>query len=178
MRVAPLGYPSEEVRRELARLRHPLRIAVDRFKNPFNVGAIIRTAHSFLAQEILLLGEAPYYKRASMGMEKYEHIVHVASPARFVQLASEKDWRIIAFERDHARVGLWQAELPARDAVLVFGNEDTGVDPSILDAAEQVVAIPMFGVNHSYPVSVAAGIAMAEWTRRYYPRGRGILGWQ
>ena len=48
----------------------------------------------------------------------------------------------------------------------------------ILDAAEQVVAIPMFGVNHSYPVSVAAGIAMAEWTRRYYPRGRGILGWQ
>jgi tRNA G18 (ribose-2'-O)-methylase SpoU len=27
----------------------------------------------------------------------------------------------------------------------------------------------MYGINHSFPVTVAAGIAMAEWTRRYYP---------
>jgi tRNA G18 (ribose-2'-O)-methylase SpoU len=26
----------------------------------------------------------------------------------------------------------------------------------------------MYGINHSFPVTVAAGIAMAEWTRRHY----------
>jgi hypothetical protein len=31
-----------------------------------------------------------------------------------------------------------------------------------------VVGIPMYGINHSFPVTVAAGIAMAEWTRRHY----------
>ena len=30
----------------------------------------------------------------------------------------------------------------------------------------------MFGINHSYPVSVAAGIVMAEWARRYWGRER------
>ena len=38
----------------------------------------------------------------------------------------------------------------------------------ILDAADQIVGIPMYGINHSFPVTVAAGIAMAEWTRRHY----------
>jgi hypothetical protein len=26
----------------------------------------------------------------------------------------------------------------------------------------------MYGINHSFPVTVAAGIAMAEWTRRHF----------
>jgi len=26
----------------------------------------------------------------------------------------------------------------------------------------------MYGVNHSFPVAVAAGIVMAEWARRRY----------
>ena len=38
----------------------------------------------------------------------------------------------------------------------------------IVDAADEVVGIPMYGINNSFPVTVAAGIAMAEWTRRHY----------
>jgi tRNA G18 (ribose-2'-O)-methylase SpoU len=26
----------------------------------------------------------------------------------------------------------------------------------------------MYGINNSFPVTVAAGIAMAEWTRRHF----------
>jgi tRNA G18 (ribose-2'-O)-methylase SpoU len=51
---------------------------------------------------------------------------------------------------------------------MVFGSEAEGVPPAIVAAAQQVVAIPMYGINHSFPVTVAAGIAMAEWTRRFY----------
>ena len=40
-------------------MRHPFRVAVDRAKNPFNIGSIVRTAHSFLAREILLIGTEP-----------------------------------------------------------------------------------------------------------------------
>jgi tRNA G18 (ribose-2'-O)-methylase SpoU len=42
------------------------------------------------------------------------------------------------------------------------------VGETILAAADEVVAIPMFGINHSYPMSIASGIAMAEWARRRY----------
>jgi tRNA G18 (ribose-2'-O)-methylase SpoU len=171
MKVPPLEYPTRIVREELDRLRHPLRIAVQRAKNPFNIGAIIRTAHSFLVREIILIGDTPYYQRASMGMEKYENIVEIASDEKFIDVAREKGWRLVVFEKDQAKISLWQVEFP-KDCVLVFGNEDTGVGSLVVEAAHSVVAIPMFGVNHSYPISVAAGIAMAEWTRQYYQGGR------
>lgn len=173
MKVPPFRMPRQEVRQELDRIRHPLRIAVDRAKNPFNIGAIIRTAHSFLVREILLVGSEPWYQRAAMGMQRYEHIVEIPSEEAFLDRARTEGWHLVAFEKDHADIGLWDARLP-EDAVLVFGNEDDGVSEAIREAAQEVVAIPMFGINHSYPVAVAAGMAMAEWARRYYAGGRVV----
>ena len=43
--------PLDEVKRELDRIRHPLRIAVRRSKNAFNVGAIIRTGLDRLKEQ-------------------------------------------------------------------------------------------------------------------------------
>lgn len=166
MKIPPFELPVEEMRAELSRLRRPLRIAVLRSKNPFNIGAIIRVAHSFLVQEIALVGDAPYYRRASMGMERYENIVELPDEAALIERARAGGHPLVVLERDHAQDGLWTAPMP-ESPYLVFGNEDDGVGPELIEAADQVVAIPMYGINHSYPVAVAAGIAMAEWTRRY-----------
>jgi tRNA G18 (ribose-2'-O)-methylase SpoU len=165
--VPPLGMPHSEVRRELDRIRHPLRIAIRRAKNPFNVGAIIRTAHSFLVREIVLIGVEPWYERAAMGMHRYENLVEVATEAEFIAMARSRGWFLSVLEKDDARTGLWDAQLP-EDCVIVVGNEEEGVGPEILAAADEVVGIPMFGINHSYPMTVAAGIALAEWARRRY----------
>ncbi len=169
--VPPFEIPRGEIRTELNRIRHPFRIAIDRAKNPFNIGSIVRTAHSFLAKEIILIGTEPWYERAAMGMQRYENILEVPTERAFLDLAQKEKWKLVAFEKDHAHKGMWEAEMPD-DAVLIFGNEDDGCSPGILEAADQVLAIPMFGINHSYPISVAAGIAMAEWARRYYENGR------
>ena len=166
--------PRSEVRDELDRIRHPFRVAVDRAKNPFNIGAIVRTAHSFLVREVVLIGSEPWYERAAMGMQRYEHIVELPTPEAFVERAAAQGWPIVAFEKDHADVGLWEAEIP-EDAVLTFGNENDGCAPAILEAADRVVAIPMYGINHSYPIAIAAGIAMAEWARRRYAQGRLVV---
>ena len=175
-KVAPFRMPLSEVRDELERLRHPFRIAIRRSKNPFNVGAIIRTAHSFLVKEILLVGDEDWYRRAAMGMQRYENLVEVPDEAAFVALAKERGWHLSVLEKDHdGLVGLWDARLP-EECVIVIGNEEDGVGDTILAAADEVVAIPMFGINHSYPMTVAAGIAMAEWARRRYAGpGRVVL---
>ncbi|MBW1756364.1 MAG: TrmH family RNA methyltransferase, partial [Deltaproteobacteria bacterium] len=135
--VPPFEMPRSEVKAELSRIRHPFRIAIDRAKNPFNIGAIVRTAHSFMAKEIILIGTDPWYERAAMGMQHYENIVELPNERTFLDAAQKEGWRLIAFEKDHAQVGLWEAQLP-EDAVLVFGNEDNGCSPGILEAAEQV----------------------------------------
>ena len=51
---------------------------------------------------------------------------------------------------------------------MVFGSETSGVSAELLAEVDDIVAIPMYGINNSFPVTVAAGIAMAEWTRRHY----------
>jgi tRNA G18 (ribose-2'-O)-methylase SpoU len=172
--VPSFEMPRDEIKRELDRIRHPMRVVVDRAKNPFNVGAIIRTAHSFLPREIVLVGTEPWYERAAMGMHRLENIREIPSVEELLEVAAREAWKLCCFEKDAASVGLWNAELP-EDAVLVFGNEDTGIDARILERAYETIAIPMYGINHSYPVSVAAGMGLCEWARRRYQHGRIVV---
>ena len=167
MKVPPFAMPLQEIRDSHAGLRRPLSIAVLRARNPFNVGAIIRVAHSFLAREIILVGTEPYYERASMGMERYETIIALPDEAAFLEHVRASGRKLVVFEKEAARVDLWHADLP-EDCVMLFGSETTGVPPELVAAADLVVGIPMYGINHSFPVTVAAGIAMAEWTRRHF----------
>ncbi len=174
-RVPPFEMTLEEQRRELAPLRVDMSVAVVRAKNPFNVGTIIRVAHSFLVREIYLIGTEAYYERASMGMHRYENIVQCADEDAFLEAIAARP--LVSVERDAATNTIWQAEYPS-DCVLLLGSENDGVPEKLLQASSQVVSIPMYGINHSFPVSVAAGMVLCEWARRRDPRGGecGIAG--
>jgi tRNA G18 (ribose-2'-O)-methylase SpoU len=170
VKVPPFELPIDEQRALLAPLRADMSVAVVRAKNPFNVGTIIRVAHSFLVKEIFLVGTEPYYERASMGMQRYENLVECADEDALLAAVGSRP--LVAVERDHAATTLWQADFP-QDLVFLFGSEHEGVPKQLLDAAHSIIAIPMYGVNHSYPVAVAAGMVLCEWARRRDPRGGG-----
>lgn len=169
MKVPSFHLSTEEIREELAPLRHPFSIAVCRAKNPFNIGAIIRTAHSFLVREVFLVGTEPWYERAAMGMAKYETIVECPDEEAFLEAVRGRP--LIGVERDHATTTLWEAEMPD-GLVFLFGSENDGLSDRLLGACDQILAIPMYGINHSYPVAIAAGMVMCEWARRKDPRGK------
>lgn len=162
----PLDATPEEVRAALRPLRNDFSIAVHSCQNAFAVGAIVRVAHSFLAHEIIIIGDEPHYAKASMGMEKYETIVRVADDAAFFALTQGRP--VWALEKDRAERSLYAVEqFPAR-VVLVMGSERMGLTSAFLDRADAIIGIPIYGVNHSLPVTVAAGIVMHEWARRKY----------
>lgn len=167
MKVPSFDMPLDEVKASLEPLRRPLSIAILRAQNPFNVGAIIRVAHSFLVKNIVLVGDEPFYQRAAMGMQRYENLVYLPDENALIAWARERALPVLAFEREHARADLWHATLP-EECLMVFGSESTGISEPLIAAADTVVAIPMYGINNSFPVTVAAGIAMAEWTRRHF----------
>ena len=167
----PLAQSPDEVRALLAPLRSDFSVAVHQAGNAFAVGAIVRVAHSFLAREIILVGEAPYYPKASMGMEKYERIVTVADDAAL--LRHVKGRPLWAVEKERARLSVYNVRTFPPGVVFLFGSERFGVPEALLAAADEIIAIPMYGVNHSFPVAVAAGIVMHEWARRYFP-GRAL----
>jgi tRNA G18 (ribose-2'-O)-methylase SpoU len=161
--------PADEVRAALAPLRHDFSIAVVAPGNAFAVGAIVRVAHNYLAREIFVVGGDGFYPKASMGMEKYETVVRVADACALREATAGRPLWVL--EKDRARRSLHGAGPFPRDVVFVFGSERFGVPAELVDAADEVLGIPIYGVNHSLPVAVAAGIVMNEWARRRYAGG-------
>jgi tRNA G18 (ribose-2'-O)-methylase SpoU len=165
----PLGETPEAVRAALAPLRNDFSVALLGAGNAFAVGAVIRVAHSFLAREVFVIGDGDWYPKASMGMEKYERIVRVSDFDGFRRtLAGRPLW---AVEKDHARRAVTAVERFPPGVVFLFGSERFGIPVDVAAAADEVLGIPIYGVNHSLPVTVAAGIVMHEWARRRYADG-------
>jgi tRNA G18 (ribose-2'-O)-methylase SpoU len=165
----PIDEPAEAVREALAPLRNDFSVALIGPGNAFAVGGVIRVAHSFLAREILVVGDGDWYAKASMGMHKYETVVRLhGTPDLLAHIRGRPLW---AFEKDHARRSVAAVTAFPPGVVFVFGSERFGLPEDVLVAAEEVLGIPLYGVNHSLPLVVAAGIAMHEWARRRYADG-------
>jgi tRNA G18 (ribose-2'-O)-methylase SpoU len=170
--VPPFDLDPREVRDLLEPLRNRVSVAVYNCQNAFAVGGIIRVAHSFLVQEIVVIGRETYYPKASMGMHRYERVVTVDDANEFFAHAGSRP--VWAIEKEHAQVGLYGVESFPDDVIFVFGSERAGLPDDVVQRASRVVGIPMYGVNHSFPVSVAAGMVLGEWARRRYAPGTTI----
>jgi tRNA G18 (ribose-2'-O)-methylase SpoU len=165
----PIDLPPEAVREALLPLRNDFAVALVSPGNVFAVGAVIRVAHSFLAREIIVIGGEGFYPKAAMGMHKYERIVQLPDVAGLLRHARGRP--LWAVEKDHAHRSVQSVERFPPEVVFVFGSERFGVPHELVEASDEVIGIPIYGVNHSLPVTVAAGIVMHEWARRRYADG-------
>ena len=159
----------EEVRDALAPLRADFSVAVYASGNAFALGAIVRVAHNFLARRIFVIGDEPAYEKASMGMEKFETILKVRDADAFMaEVAGRPVW---AVERDAARTSITAVREFPPGVVFLFGSERFGIPAEVVEECDEVVGIPIYGVNHSLPLAVAAGIVMHECARRRFVDG-------
>lgn len=168
----PLDATPEAVAEALAPLRNDFSVAMWTPGNPFAVGAVIRVAHNFLAREVFLVGKAPFYAKASMGMHRFEKIIEVEDGAALQSaVAGRPVW---AVEKDHARRSIHTVTEFPPGVVFLFGSERSGLPPAMLHGASEIIGIPVYGVNQSLPLAVAAGIVMSEWARRRYVPGKVV----
>jgi tRNA G18 (ribose-2'-O)-methylase SpoU len=104
-----------------------------------------------------------------MGMEKYESVVRVADDAALLAHVGERP--LWAVEKDHATTSLHALTAFPKEVVLLFGSERFGIPQALVARAQAVLGIPIYGVNHSLPLAIAAGIVMNEWARLHYTPG-------
>jgi len=165
----PLEMSPAAVKDVLATLRNDFSVAIVAPGNAFSVGAVIRIAHNFLAREVFVVGNESFYAKASMGMEKYETIRRVEGPSELADACHGRP--LWAVEKDHARRSIQSVTAFPSGVVFAFGSERFGLPDDLLAIADDVVGIPTYGINHSLPVAVAAGIVVHEWARRHYVEG-------
>ena len=170
--LPPIDRPAEEVRTLLAPLRNSISVALFAHENPFSVGGIIRVAHSFLVSEILIIGTEPYYAKASMGMHRYETVRVLRDADEFFETVGDKP--VWALEKERSTRSLYDPRPIPHNVVMLFGSERSGLPAHVIDRAQEIVGIPMYGVNNSFPVSVAVGMVLGEWGRRRYAPGASV----
>jgi TrmH family RNA methyltransferase len=131
-------------------------VALDGVQDPGNVGTIIRLAAAFDAAGVLVLpGSAdPFGPKAIRSSAGAILNVPVASIGIEALLHSGVPLFATAMNGD-------AVEPPARDAVLVFGNEGSGVSQEILERAS-TLAIPMSSRVESLNVASSAAILLAK----------------
>lgn len=154
----------EAIVADLDARRHQFAVAIENWRHDLNIGTVVRTANAFLAREVIIVGHRRWNRRGAMVTDRYQHIRHVASVAELIDTSAE--YTIVAIDNLPGALALETARLPA-DALLLFGQEGTGLTAEARAAAGAVYSIAQFGSTRSINAGVAAGIAMHAWIRQH-----------
>jgi tRNA G18 (ribose-2'-O)-methylase SpoU len=154
----------EAIVADLDTRRHPFAVAIENWRHDLNIGTVVRTANAFLAREVIIVGRRRWNRRGAMVTDRYQHIRHVETIAELV--ASSTHYTVVAIDNLPGALSLESAALPER-ALLLFGQEGSGLTDEARAAAEVVYSIAQYGSTRSINAGVAAGIAMHTWIRQH-----------
>lgn len=150
--------------------RRPLYFIVENVYDTYNIGGLFRLADALNVAKIYLCGETeipPNHKivKASVGTYKIVPWEYKSSAkdaiAELRSQYSVSGIQVLAVEQAKGSIDYRKANygLPL---ALIVGNETSGVTEETLKLCDQVVEIPMWGVNKSLNVIVSAAIVAYE----------------
>ncbi|HBU04799.1 MAG TPA: rRNA methyltransferase [Acidimicrobiaceae bacterium] len=150
-----------------------LALVLDGVGNPFNVGAIVRTAAAERVDHLYLgSATAPDHEKVNktaLGTARYLTWTEFASGVPAVEAARADGYQVIAIELTSDALPLHEIPMET-DVALVIGHEDRGCTPATLAACDGVAFIPQLGKVGSLNVAHAASIAIYETRRRSWSR--------
>jgi len=144
---------------------HPIFIVLENVVDTYNVGGFFRLADAVAAEKLYLCGQTqtpPDKKilKASVGTYRlvpweYKENVDIS----VAELRKIKNMNVIAVEQNRKAINYTKVKYSFPIA-FIFGNETFGMTPSALKLADAIVEIPLYGVNKSLNVMIAAGIVL------------------
>jgi len=164
--------------------RRPIYFILENIYDTYNIGGLFRLADALAIEKMYICGESEIppnskIKKASIGTYKvvpweyYKTAKEVIAVLRskikdqsfdFTQddpeqgrMGQRSKIKIIAVEQTTKSVPYTEADY-TEPVALILGNETYGVTPETLKLADQIVEIPMWGINKSLNVIVSASI--------------------
>ncbi len=143
-------------------------IALDRVRDPGNLGTIIRTADAAGAAGVILVGDCtdPFSMetvRATMGSMFALPLVKT-SPVDFLKWKKSVDARLVATHLAGA-VDYRTIDYKSKPVILMMGNEQSGLPDELAQAADKLARIPQVGMADSLNLAVATGVMLFEVRR-------------
>jgi TrmH family RNA methyltransferase len=155
--------------KDLVLSERPFIVLFDRPSDTGNLGSVIRSANSFGADALFILGHGadvydPKTIRASLGSVFHTGVVQIESMNELEEfIKSEKarcGMKVIGTD-SKGDLSLKNEQLQ-RPVLLALGNEAKGISVALKSLCDGIVSIPISGEVNSLNVASAAGIFMWE----------------
>lgn len=146
----------------------PFIFLLDGIEDPYNLGAIIRTAHQAGAHGVVIpkdraVGLTASVARTSAGALNHTLVAKVTNIARTIEeLKKDGMWFVCA---DMGGELMYNLDLKGSIG-LVIGSEGSGVSRLVKEKCDFIASIPMKGKIDSLNASVAAGVLAYEIVRQ------------
>lgn len=148
---------------------NPSLVMLDRIHDPYNFGAIVRSA-DVLGMDGVIVGTREQsavnslVARSSAGAVNHVPIAQSEDLVRTVTDLRQRGFQVVGAS-DHARQSILESDLRA-PLLLIIGNEGNGIQPALQSLCTQFVQIPMLGQVNSLNAAVSAGILFYEILRQ------------
>ena len=143
-------------------------VACDTVSDPGNLGTILRTCDWFGVDAVLLSNGCVSLYNEKVVRSTAGSIFHVKVfenldlKTTLSQLQAEH-FKLIATALHGTPLN---SSVPQEKSILLLGSEAHGVNPDILQQADEVLRIPRFGKAESLNVGIACGIFLENWKNR------------
>lgn len=161
---------------EVARsiVKNPITIILDNVLDTYNVGSIFRLADAVAAEKVILCGETltpPNSRIKKASINTWQWVEWRYAPTALDAIAqcqmSNAKCQIIAVEQNRKSEPFYQMKYEFPLAVVV-GNETHGISKEVLDMADAIVELPMWGINKSLNVMVSLGIVVYDMMKQVW----------
>ncbi|MBD8553693.1 RNA methyltransferase [Rhizobium sp. CFBP 8762] len=149
-------------------------VALDRVRDPGNLGTIIRTADAAGASGVILIGDStdPFSLetiRATMG-SVFAMPVARASVEEFLRWKKGADVQVVATHLAGS-VDYRTIDYRRKPVVLMMGNEQSGLPEDLATEADALARIPQQGRADSLNLAIATGVMLFEARRHLLDLG-------
>ncbi|MFL6120237.1 23S rRNA (guanosine(2251)-2'-O)-methyltransferase RlmB [Actinophytocola sp.] len=154
----------------------PLLVALDGVTDPRNLGAVIRSAAAFGANGVLLpqrrsASVTAVAWRTSAGTAAKIPVAVATNLTRTLRQYAAEGLMVVGLDADGS-VTVDELSLATSPLVVVVGSEGRGLSRLVRETCDETVSIPMSAGVESLNASVAAGVILAEVSRRRRLAGR------
>jgi tRNA (guanosine-2'-O-)-methyltransferase len=152
-----------------------LAVAMDGVQGPFNVGAIVRSAAAYRAEQLWLTEASTgpdnvKVGKTALGSERFMTVTTLRTMTEIAAAARARSFLVVGVELAEGARPLHEVDLRG-DVCLVVGHEDRGLSKEGLMVCDHLAFIPQLGRIGSLNVATAASIAMYEWARQQWGAG-------
>lgn len=142
--------------------RNPIYLILDNVIDTYNIGSLFRLADAIAAKKLFICDDTEYppssrIHKAAVGTEGWVPWEKRDSAIEVEKELKQKGVQIIAVEQSPHSISISNFK-PRFPVAIVIGNETTGISKEVLEIADTIVELPMYGVNKSFNVWGSAAV--------------------